>query len=322
MPERLYISTLASFIEELIAVKRLCGYAYVAEAYTLERLDKFCLSIAYEETTVTQKLTAAWAEALPEEGQASKQSRMSALRQLSLHMRSRGIESFVPRGHVSRDAPIAYIPTKAEIGALFSMIDSYNTVRWQYMAWGYRVAYRLMYCCGLRISECSGLAASDVDANEGTLFIRHSKGAKDRLVYMADDMTAMVAHHMDRLRQELGFSPEWLFPGRIPTNPILKNTFDRKFSEFWSKVSDAPKHVKHPTPHSLRHAFVVNRMNEWMAEGVSLDQMMPYLAAYLGHSGGNETFYYYHQVKESFTLVRKKDKISSRVIPEVIRYEN
>jgi hypothetical protein len=46
--------------------------------------------------------------------------------------------------------------------------------------------------------------------------------------------------------------------------------------------------------------------------------MMPYLAAYLGHSGSNETFYYYHQVKEAFSIVRERDSIGSRVIPGTV----
>jgi integrase len=71
----------------------------------------------------------------------------------------------------------------------------------------------------------------------------------------------------------------------------------------------------------LRHAFVVERINTWAAQGVSLGQMMPYLAAYLGHSGANETFYYYHQVEEAFSIVRERDAVSSRVIPEAVPYE-
>ena len=58
-----------------------------------------------------------------------------------------------------------------------------------------------------------------------------------------------------------------------------------------------------------------------MAEGVELPQMMPYLAAYLGHDGANETFYYYHQVEEAFSIVRERDAAAARVIPEVVPYE-
>ena len=71
----------------------------------------------------------------------------------------------------------------------------------------------------------------------------------------------------------------------------------------------------------LRHTFVINRMNLWMAEGMSLDEMLPYLSRYLGHTGINDTLYYYHHVKNAFQVVRQKDNISNRIIPEVVPYE-
>ena len=58
-------------------------------------------------------------------------------------------------------------------------------------------------------------------------------------------------------------------------------------------------------------------MNEWMKTGVKLDNMMPYLSKYLGHSSPDDTFYYYHQVEEAFSIIRQKDQSAAFVIPEV-----
>ena len=69
--------------------------------------------------------------------------------------------------------------------------------------------------------------------------------------------------------------------------------------------------------HCLRHAFVIKRMNLWMENDISLKVMMPYLSSYLGHSTPLETYYYYHQVEDAFTILQKKDVVSSQVIPEV-----
>ena len=59
-------------------------------------------------------------------------------------------------------------------------------------------------------------------------------------------------------------------------------------------------------------------MNAWMEAGADLGQMMPYLAVYLGHASSNETFCYYHQVREAFSVVRQRDEIAPRVIPEAM----
>ena len=110
-------------------------------------------------------------------------------------------------------------------------------------------------------------------------------------------------------------------PGKDPSRHVAPLTLQHRFAAFWAQVPGAAAKSRRPTPHSLRHAFVVDRMNRWMAEGVSLEQMMPYLAAYLGHSSADETFYYYHQVAEAGRIVRERDSVSARVIPEAISHE-
>ena len=319
--ERRYSSTLARHIEGLIATKRALGFDYSSAAYTLERLDRFCVETGRAEGGVTAGLADAWAEAFPWEGGASRATRMGALRQLALYERSLGVDAYVPRGHSRREAPVVYLPTPGETASLFAAIDAYEDPGHPYMADGYRVAFRLMRFCGLRIAECASMAVADVDLSHATMLVRHSKGAKDRLVYMSADVAAMVGAHVGGLPRSVGFRPDWLFPGRDPSRHILKNTFDKKFAQFWAMVPGTGGRDRHPTPHSLRHAFVVERMNSWMREGVSLPQMMPYLASYLGHDGSNETFYYYHQVEEAFSIVRERDAVSSRVIPEAVPYE-
>ena len=46
----------------------------------------------------------------------------------------------------------------------------------------YRTPLKLIYCCGLRLSECLGLTIHDIKGRENKLFIRHSKGHQDRVV--------------------------------------------------------------------------------------------------------------------------------------------
>jgi integrase len=93
------------------------------------------------------------------------------------------------------------------------------------------------------------------------------------------------------------------------------------FKLFWEMTDRSKTCEKPPTVHSLRHAFVVDRLNQWMLDGVALESMMPYLSRYLGHSGIKETMYYYHQVRKAFQIVKLKDRLSGLIIPEVSTYE-
>ena len=66
---------------------------------------------------------------------------------------------------------------------------------------------------------------------------------------------------------------------------------------------------------------MVNKMNEWMLNGLDINTMMPYLSRYLGHSSIEETHYYYHTIEHAFTVIREHNAIAKWVIPEVMSYE-
>ena len=57
-----------------------------------------------------------------------------------------------------------------------------------------------------------------------------SKGHKDRVVFMSEDMLQMCKKY-DRLMQKLVPDREWFFPGRVEAKPFSKTAIDKKFSE-------------------------------------------------------------------------------------------
>ena len=52
----------------------------------------------------------------------------------------------------------------------------------------YRTPLKLIYCCGLRLSECLSLTIHDIRGAENKLWVRAGKGKKDRLVPIATPM--------------------------------------------------------------------------------------------------------------------------------------
>ena len=49
--------------------------------------------------------------------------------------------------------------------------------------------FRMLYGCGLRISEALALLKSDVDLKDGLLHIRHGKNDRERIVPMSASLT-------------------------------------------------------------------------------------------------------------------------------------
>ena len=317
-----YDSAFSPYINGLILQKKSCGFIYDQQSYVLKKFDEFCIMNGFDEALITREIAMGWAIQRETESINYRNQRVSFLRQLSLYMNSVGISSYIPRLTPSSAVSVPHIPNSDELRQLFEVIDNHlpRLDYWHICSMEYQVLFRLYYCCGLRLSEGCNLKTYDVDLDKGILTIRESKGSKDRLVYMTDDLLTLCKAYDDRISKKLP-NRTWFFPGRKDGKPFSKTGIDKKFKQFWDMTEYSKNCDKPPTVHALRHAFVVDRMNQWMLEDVPLDAMMPYLSRYLGHSGIKDTMYYYHQVSSAFQIVRQKDLLSGQIIPEVIKYE-
>lgn len=320
-----YQSCLAPFIEALIMQKRLEGFLYDTEEYHLKHFDAFCIKQKLSQPVISRELVIAWSEIRDTEGKVYRSRRVSALRQLALYMQSQGMEAHIPTHFYQKSHYVAHVLSDEEIQEFFKAADSYhpdhNSVAFMRLSMEYRVLFRIIYCCGLRVSEARKLRNTDVNLSDGAICIAQSKGRKDRIVYLAPDVLELCVEYRNLMDSEYNTKSDWFFPARNPDNILSVCTIDSKFRQFWAKTPYAVACDRSPTVHCLRHSYVVKKMNLWMEEGIALNSMMPYLSKYLGHSSPSDTFYYYHQIDTAFKIIRARDTLSAKVIPEVGIYE-
>ena len=155
----------------------------------------------------------------------------------------------------------------------------------------YRTPIKLIYCCGLRLSECLNLTIHDVLGNENKLWIRKGKGNHDRMVPIP---TPMVEDLRDYYRFHR--HPILLFPnvGRGTPSQEAVRLRMRQAQEPMPMCSLqrlmvlARKELNLPdaTAHSLRHSYATHLMEM----GASLHTIQ-YL---LGHKQINSTMVYLH----------------------------
>ncbi|MCR5746284.1 MAG: tyrosine-type recombinase/integrase [Lachnospiraceae bacterium] len=316
-----YKSVFAKRITNYILTRREAGFMFDNPAYWLFRFDRFCYGNKVKEEFVSKQLFDLWASRTSMESKTTQRNRLEALKNFSVYLNSIGIPSYIPASLPSPEKTIPYLMTDSDIREFFEQVDLYDTRTtkdsFKRMAGEYKVLFRLIYCCGLRNNEACSLRTEDVDVPNGIINIYHSKGRKDRVVYLSDDLQTLCSDYIDWLNGIEGYNREWFFPGRDINTHIQKTSLDKKFNEFWNATKISSSCDKKPTVHCLRHAYVIKRMNLWMDEDVPLNVMMPYLSSFLGHNGPMETYYYYHQIKDTFRTIKRKDKVSSRVIPEV-----
>ena len=318
-------SIIAPYIDGLLEEKLANGYAYESEELVLNRFDTYCINKNLKTPEINKIFLEDWMKHSETEGAFNHGKRISCVRQLLLFMATCGINVYIPHDFCHFKRALPHIFEAEELISFFAEVDSYvppeNRPACHYrLANEYRLLFRWYLCCGLRNSEAAGILTENVDLETGTLTILDSKGNKDRLVYLPDDLLESTRQYYSYLKEILGKEPKWFFPGMNPEKSLPNTTVDSVFSRFWKKTPYADCTNK-PTVHDFRFSFVVLRMNLWAESDEDLRVMMPYLSRYLGHKSINETFYYYYLVKDAYKTIEKKDTVADDVIPEVPVYE-
>ena len=160
----------------------------------------------------------------------------------------------------------------------------------------YRIPVKLIYCCGLRLSECLSLTVHDIDAKGGKLWIRKSKGNKDRMIPISNTMVEDLRRYWKIHRH-----PLLLFPnvgrGACPPDKVAARMHKARrpmpVSSLQRLIVVARKELNIPvcTMHTLRHSFATHLVEA----GASLHTVQ----ALLGHCGINTTMIYLHLTHRS-----------------------
>ncbi len=155
----------------------------------------------------------------------------------------------------------------------------------------YRIPLKLIYCCGLRVSECLSLTIYDIPRNENKLIIRNGKGHKDRMVPLPQSMLEDLRAYWEFHRNPLLIFPNAgrgdnladLLKARMQTavNPMPVNSLQRLMVIARDELNLRGAHL-----HTLRHSFATHMLEG----GASLHTIQ----ALLGHKNINTTMVYLH----------------------------
>lgn len=312
-------SALAPDIENFISMKRSLGYKYNAEEYILHRFDVYWIDVNGSISSVTMESLAGWVKQQPTEGKSFQYARIHTVRQLMIFRNSIGKPSYIPRVKIRCPRrPVIHVLSQEEILSLFHEIDTYRPARPSKdtlrISKEYPVLFRLILTTGLRRSEAVSIRIQDFDMDSRTIIILDAKGHKDRIISLSSDMSQLIKRYLKFLEPS---GSGWMFPAVDIHNHLSPAALEDRFNRFWRKTIYAEHCSPKPTVHSMRHTFVIMRINGWIKDGVDTAVMIPYLCRHLGHKSAEETFYYYHQVVDSLEIIRKNDTLSPSVLPEV-----
>ena len=213
--------------------------------------------------------------------------------------------------------PVVY--SKGEIKRLLAQVRG----KWSLMA-------RLQYGCGLRISEVCRLRVKDVDLERSKLYIRASKGDKDRCVPLPKSLHEPLVEHLAAVRKVHEADRKAQLPGVFMPGALDKKMpqAGKRWEWFWvfpmqslSKdprgAADAPKRRHHVLPrayqkelsaaavlaeipkrsnsHVLRHSYATHLLED----GVNIRTVQDFL----GHTCIETTMIYLHVMEDQQDLV-------------------
>lgn len=325
MAEKIFVfqSILRDLMRAFVEEKKAVGYKFQKGASTLKRFDSLIIEKGLDKKRLPKELVMFWTEKTPNETESNRCRRISIARGFAEYMVRLGYEAYIyPRAAVTinRYSYIPYIFSEDQIKAIFYVCDHYPLS--DYSPNRHLIIpllFRILYGCGLRISEALNLTYEDVDLEKGTLFIRNAKFGKERIVPMARSLIERCLIYQENLDSNKVIN-NFFFPspygGRYSESTIYK-----LFRKILWEVGIS--HTgKGPRVHDIRHTFSVHCLKKWVLNGEDLTNLLPYLSAYLGHVDLRGTQHYLRLTADLYPdIVSKVEQNFSYLIPEVTFYE-
>ena len=146
-----------------------------------------------------------------------------------------------------------------------------------------RTMLEVLYACGLRVSELTGLKIGEINLRQGVIRIV-GKGSKERLVPMGEEAIYWVTRYLKEGRNKLlknSQAHDVVFPSN--------RGIDMTRQAFWHRIRKLAREAgiqKKLSPHTLRHAFATHLLNN--GADLRVVQLL------LGHSDLSTTQIYTH----------------------------
>lgn len=178
-----------------------------------------------------------------------------------------------------------YLPdyfTKEELAAMINVCENKK----------HKLLLSIGYCAGLRRGEIQRLKLVDVDLRSNRLFIRSSKGRKDRYSLLSANLHQLLAEHIEENHPKV-----YLFEGATP-GKMYSATSMASVLKGLAKAAGIQRRVY---LHMLRHSFATHLLEE--------GKDVRYVQELLGHVDIKTTMRYTHIVNDALTISSPFDSL-------------
>ena len=324
MNNTLYIGPFKEHLLNHVTLKQAVGYKYNADIGRLKRFDRFTLNHYPKATTLAKEIVLDWSSKKTYEAQANHCTRASIIRQFAKYLDSIGVEAYVlPKGYYpGAKQYMPYIYTTSELAKFFAETDKCKyCYECPYRHYIMPIIFRMIYMCGLRLSEARLLKVADVDLEEGILTIHHSKKDNSRLVPMSNALTKRCQDFMKKVHP-YQTAEDYFFPALGGKPMTIGNLYKNLRRFLWRAGISHGGQGKGPRIYDFRHTYAVNCLKRWVEEDKDLTAYFPVLKTYMGHESFQETAYYLRMTADVFpNIVLRIESKYLDIIPQLEQLE-
>jgi integrase len=152
--------------------------------------------------------------------------------------------------------------------------------------------------------------------NDGVIHIFHAKAYCDRLIPLTENLRQICVDYANAVLEESD-PCDYFFPS---TDKGIYHVFTMRtaFRDYlWKCGISYLGKDKGPRLHDLRHTFAVHSLQNFIDAGKNPNEVLPVLAAYLGHKTYKGTSRYLHLTAEIYPdIVSATEKRYGSLIPE------
>ena len=305
------MNLLRKSVEDYLIMRRALGFKLRDMATALRHFVSFMEREGA--CTITTNLALRWAMQPQKVQPAHWAARLSFVRSFAKYLSAIDPKTEIPpKGllpyHYHRHTPYFYTDDQIRclINAALNLPPTTGLRRWTYFT-----LFGLLAVTGLRISEAIAIQQDDVDLNQGILTIHLTKFRKSRIVPLHPSTTDQLKRYAAKRRD---FYPKditarfFLSERGLPlTDCVVRWTFVKLSRQIGLRgISDSFG----PRLHDFRHRFAITTLLQWYRSGLDVEQQLPFLSTYLGHTHVTDTYWYLWAVPELLAL--SKDRLEKR----------
>lgn len=296
----------APMCESFVAQKRASGLIYKQQAMLLKMFDNFCKGYEILDYTITKEIATSWCQKRPNEKEPTRRSRVGEMQRFAVFLSKQGHPSYLlPALPKVGEQHVPYIFTKEEMAAIFEHLDRLEPTNVSpFRHFVYPLLFRMLYGCGLRISEALSLRRQDVDADNGVLHILHGKNDRERIVPMSASLAIRCRQYIRNVHQNTSADMPFFYTKE--KKPYSKSAIGKAFRGFLWDVGIPYRGISlGPRVHDVRHTFVCHNIQKWAEAGIAISSRLPVLSKYLGHTSVSATQWYLRLTAETYPHIRQ-----------------